>query len=463
MRRGCQTTVTGALGGASVLLVALAWLAGAVARAQTPGTAPATQAATAPAEGAATQQTWAHRAARARAIAALLEQIKAMPLTGSARAGDFLNESDRLEAALAGFLISADEAAPARHASDGTCQVTLTLPVRDVAAALGRIRDDHYRGRRFRAADFAAIVREGAPVELRQSAAAKAPPGLMPPPLLRPRPGAEPFDAADAATRRYWLESVTDAGRRKAEAAARQAAVDRMAAQIEDLPVDEETSLADLAGGRGKPDLRGFLRGARLSGLRYAPSAPVVEAETEIALATVYAAAKAWTHVRHPGRAEQIRRLEQHIVAARGSIAQAGVGCADVADLKSLDPESLATVALASAAPRWAGETLRRTARAALPEGPRQEAIARATRAAQRDARMALAVDAMELKVTDSLGVAELARRDAALRTALLAWLHSAGQARPPQLRNGRVEVTLDLPLLPLWRVILRRAASPPG
>lgn len=442
-------------------IVTLAALAAGAAQAQTLPTRPATQ----PAETASLRKTRAYRAARARAIGKLTARIKALPLAGGARVADFLAESRPLEAAFQGLLVSLPDAQPARYLNDGACEVTLAIAVREAAAALGRIRDRYYQGERFKSVDFSTVVVEGDQVVLRQAvlrqvAVAKAPPALTAGALLSRRPGLECFDQADNAAKQYWLEHVSDPGRREAESAAREDAMRRLAERIKRLTVDEEASLADFVAGNGKTDLREFVRGARLAGMRYYRDAPLVEAEMELPLRTVYAALKAWVHVRRPSRADQIRRLEQRIVDAQGSIHQLGVGCAEPGQLKKLDPASLAAIALASTAPAWLGESLRKTGRAKIASDRTADARQSAIRAAEEQARMSLAVAVMELNFTETISLDQLTRRDNVLRTDVVAWLHSAGGADEPKISRDRVELTLRLPLQPLWRLILRRVNS---
>ena len=58
--------------------------------------------------------------------------------------------------------------------------------------------------------------------------------------------------------------------------------------------------------------------------------------------------------------------------------------------------------------------------------------------------------------MTEALKVGQLAREDSALARNLLAWLHSARPAGQPKIgEDGDVEVALELPLRPLWRLLL--------
>ncbi len=447
------------------ILAALALLsASAHAQAPPPGppsTQPASQAAS---EGStqpdrlAEQELWARRAARAQAAEKLLTQVRTLDIAAGTTVADFLSESPRLEEALLGFLVGLEETEPARH-RQGACTVTLALELDRLAAAMGRIRDQYYRNDRFGKVDFAVIVRREAPAVLRQSATASAPAGVVPPPLLGGLTGLESFDRCDQATRRYWLATVTEAGRRQAEDAARQDALARLARRAGELPVEPGVPLVKFVAAKQEDDLREFVRGARLAGLRYHGDAPVVEAETEIALPLVYAAVKAWVHVHRPEQTDQIGRLEQRIVEVEGAVGQSGVGWAELAQLKRLDPVALAAIGLYSSRPAWAGELLRCTGRAKL--APAAGAAAeRAAAQAEQDARMALAVAAGKLKVTDSLSVGQLSRQQPSFRGSLLAWLQAAQAAGEAKIGPEQAEVTLELPLAGLWRIVAGEALA---
>jgi len=421
-------------------------------------TEPATQPATQPSAAADPERIWAHRAARAEAIRKLIEQIKAMPLAGKARVGDFLAASPALEAALTGHLVGLPDAEPAEYAEGGACRVSLAIRVAEVAAALKHVRERFYRAEPFKDEDFGAIVGEG-PDVLRQVGRSGPPPGLLEVPLIPYGAGRDYFARVGAPARKYWTEHVTNLGRRGAEEAALADATRRLAERVKDIPVGGQTRLADFVArwaGQSQIDPGQFLRGMRVLGARHYGDALVVEMDVEISLRTVYAALKNRLHQLPRIPPEQVRQVEQLIVSAAGSIRQTGMGCPPVGQLRKLDPAALATLAMAASPPKWLDESLRRTGEAKIENanepGSRQQAVL----AAERDARMALAAAVAELKVTEALSVGQLARKDSALARNVLAWLHSARPAGEPKIsEDGDVEAALELPLRPLWRLLL--------
>ncbi len=422
-------------------------------------TEPATQPATRPSAAADPEKIWARRAARAEAIRKLIEQIKAMPLAGKARVGDFLAASPALEAALTGQLVGLPDAEPAEYAAGGACRVTVAIRVAEVAAALKAVRERHYHGQRFSEQDIAGILAHAEPQVLRQVGRSGPPPELLEVPLIPYAAGRDYFDRVGAPTRKYWTERVTDLGRRGAEEAAVADARRRLTERVKDLPVGGETRLADFAArwaGDEQIDPRQLLRGMRVLGARHYADALVVEMDVEISLPTVYAALKNWLHQLPGAPPEQVRQVEQLIVSAAGSIRQTGMGCPPVAQLRKLDPAALAALAMTASPPKWLDESLRRTGQAKIENANEPGSRAQAVLAAERDARMALAAAVAELKVTEALSVGQLAREDGALARNVLAWLHSARPAGQPKIsEDGDVEAALELPLRLLWRLLL--------
>ena len=63
-------------------------------------------------------------------------------------------------------------------------------------------------------------------------------------------------------------------------------------------------------------------------------------------------------------------------------------------------------------------------------------------------------------KRIEAITAGELARRGEAFRAGVLAWLQSAQAAEPPKLGKTTAEVTLELPLRPLWRWIVHHVLS---
>jgi len=413
---------------------------------------------TMPDEQAVWRRVWAYRAARAEAAVGLAAQIQALPLGGQTKVGDFLAESPQLQQALNAFLLGPEPVA-ARHTDEGFCEVVVELRLADLAAALNEIRARYYKGQKFASVDFAGLTRQPEIAPLRQQGRAKAHPALLGEAFIPHITGAGYFDRAGPEVRQFWQEHVTEAGRAAAEARAREDALRRLGERIKDVSIDEQTRLADYVAGGGErgTDTRQFLRGARERGLRYDADAPIAEVEMTVSLRTVYACLKAWALLHEPGR--DIRPLEQLVAAARSaSIRQAGIGSPDEGQLKTKDAQILRSLALVKSAPDWVGRSLRETGRAAFPAGAgdREAAREQAARAAEWHARAALAGRLEELPAAEETTVGQLAGQDKNARAALLAALLDArAVAAPSVAEDGTAEVTLELPLMSVWRLIL--------
>ena len=438
-----------------VILAALLAAAGRSAPGQSP---PASQ----PAGGALSAsggkltpaQQWAYRSARAAAATSMADEIRALPPGQKVTIGDMLARAGApgLELELA-LLATADESG-ASHQADGTCDVGLLVTRSQAVEALAAA----YRHANI-LADVTTLKLPGGKPALRGAGRATAPVGLGTITRVTPRSGRNTFDLAPADVRAFWTKHVRPDDRAAAEKAARSDAMIRLTLQAEALPFTETQTLAQyLAGlGGGRDDLRRCLLGARESAMSYEPHAAIVRAEYEIARRTVYACAKAWLHRQPKPAATDIRRFEQLIVANRGSMLRQA-GLAAVSDKVLIDPTDamVAAVDRVAKAPPWFGVAMRITGRATVPEAASDDFDARraAAEAAQLTARMNLARRAAGLKLDDRRTVADWARRGPSERQALLTVLEGASTVGDATFtEEGTVEVTLALPLGPLWRL----------
>jgi len=233
----------------------------------------------------------------------------------------------------------------------------------------------------------------------------------------------------------------------------------RLTLQAGSLPFTGKQTLAEYLAALGgtRSDLRRCLLGARQSAMSYEPDAAIVRAEYEVARRTIYACAKAWLHRQPKPVAVDIRRFEQLIVASGGSkLTQIGLAAASDKVLINPTGAMVAAVDRVAKAPPWFGVAMRISGRATVPQTAADDFDARraAAEAAQLTARMNLARYVAALKLDDRRTVADWAARGRTQRQALLTVLESASTVGDATFaEKGTVEVTLALPLGPLWRL----------
>ncbi len=399
------------------------------------------------------------RMARADAACKLAAKIQRLPLGESATVADLLDRLPLAEHALKVLLLKRAAAAAPRPDGDA-CEVTLELSRSTVASILRTIPDHYYQGKR----PLETVLNQLAEHTDRQVLSATGTGTALPivPSLtfISYRPGEDCFSRAGRTTREFWLSHATDGDRRQAEQDSHGDSMDRLAEQAKQLPAGNVTLEQFVTQFDPEAsDLRRFLQAARIQGIYYYASAPVIEVRVSVSRRTIYASLKGWLHSRGAS-SDSIRLLETLIVAAGDEkISELGIAAVKADKLKKSDPTMLASVAIATFVPRWTGRTLRQTGIAFENETSTTDAV----RAAERDARCALLGRIDSLPVGPARRIADLAREDEELSPKLLALVLAAEPVSRPVIgEDGSVEVTLELPLRSLWRMILHHQRMAP-
>jgi len=382
-------------------------------------------------------------AARADAVRKLADRIGKRKIAPETKGTELVAPSSPARIALEAFLSGLEETSEPNYAADGTCEVELTVAVEAAAAALAHIdarygKADMVTTRRFDvtagtngAATITAKGRAGVPAAFdpRRRIAKDPPAGLGVP----------------AAAAAFWAAHCSPSGARSAERAARLDGLRRLAERIESVHVDPETTLAAFLAASDDPnvDRRTFLRGARLTAVRYHADAPIVEADLEVELRTVYASLRSWAK-RHftPGRGRIEKLDELTIRAADRTLTEMGVGVPPDEETKAVTPGMRQAAALARAMPAWVSRSLRAIGKAA--DRP----------AAERSARIGLAERIHRLPITASVTVGDLAAASADVRTAVLI-LQQGVRLSGPAPSAGGTSVTAEVELRSLWHAIL--------
>lgn len=436
----------------------------------TPATAPAT---TAPVAG---RSVWtdhsratARQAARAQAVRQLARQIADVRIGPDQALKYLAEESEDFRCALEAVLACTPDSAPPKYLDDGQCEVTLAATPRgledDIRLALTR----YYKGEKLKPADAARLPIQGVKALLAtgRAAAPHAPAEGEMVPVEGTAPAAVPPGAA-----KFWNAHCTLHGRLAAERAAREDALRNLSSRVLGLPVGpevagtaERATVADLIAASDDPkvDVRKFVRGANLVGVRYHLDELVVEARMAVSLRTVYATLRSWGLAHLRTQRDTIRRLEELAVKADNSSVQAtGLGAPAGDQIKNVTPVMKRAAALAAAAPNWATQTVRSIGQAKpaadIDAGGPQRGLQAAWHAAEIDARIRLARHLASLPVAGGPTLRDLAARNDDVAAALLAFQQSG--VIPPEFRrvrsDGMAELALEVDLRPLWQAIVR-------
>jgi hypothetical protein len=124
--------------------------------------------------------------------------------------------------------------------------------------------------------------------------------------------------------------------------------------------------------------------------------------------------------------------------------------------LKTATPADVRqTVAVASAAPKWATNTLRVTGNAALAGDTAQDKLM-AKRGAELDARRKLAEKIKGLQITSNTSVVDFVAENDQIQTSMMKFQQGAGVVENSfKITDDTAEVIVELELLPLWNSIL--------
>ncbi len=420
--------------------LAMACVAAGAARAAAASTEPADS----PAE--AHRRLFSRYAARADAVRKLAAQIGERKIAPGTKVKDLLAPSGAAGIALEACLSGLNETSEPNYAADGTCEVELAVTVEAAAAALEHIHARYGKGEKVTTRPFDAIVDATEAATITATGRAGVPAGFGPPRGVPKDPPAGFGVPAGAAA--FWAAHCSPSGARSAERAARLDGLGRLAERINDVHVTAETTLRAFLAASDDPnvDPRTFLKGARLTAVRYHADALIVEADLEADLRTVYASLRSWAkrHFR-PGRGWIEKLDELAIRAADRTVTETGVGVPPDEEMRAPTAGMRQAAALARATPAWVSRSLRAAGKGATRP------------AAERDARIHLAELIHRLPIVAPITVGDLAAAGGDIRTAVLIVQQGArvGGGPAASTPDGQVSVTVEIELAGLWRAIL--------
>ena len=390
----------------------------------------------------------AFSAARVNAVMKLVARVEKLRLENSYSVSDFTSSSPVTRA---GFIAAINAVGEKKflHLSTGECDVTLEMSAADIAMQLKSVHKTHYRGGKFKAADFDKIaeLNKLQIVSVTGSSKARVPewqaPGGPMVPVRADDLGSVMHMAKE--TREFWNKYTRLQGRLLAVRAARSDALNRLSGKIKALKVDDKTTVADLMEGlmAGRYEMATLLRPARETAIRYSPSDLIVELEVSAKLRSVYGLVKTILQRNPNADGEVIRRLEKLMLSSRdASIAVTGVGTVPQQYIKDAPAAVAAIAKVASSPPVWISTKLT------------CEGTGKNRRAAELAAERKLFEKIARLEITDNESVGQFMVRDSGNIVAMLTFIQG-GKASDYTESEGKTAVKVEMDLRPLWRMII--------
>ena len=428
--------------------IAACWLAGGWLGALAAGS-PATN----KAQPAAPAGRTSYHAARADALGKLVERAGALKLGGGTTVKALLAGSPATADALTAYLSCLGDAREPNFAADGSCTLELAVTPRQLADGLAFAHARAYKGTEIKASDVEQlpVINEDKALRARGAGAVRG--EFAEPQTVATSDEARPTLSPAAA--KFWADHCRTGGRRSTQRAARDLALTLLAEQLRGVHVTPETTLKDFLLTSDDPnvDVRTFLKGARVTAVRCYADALVVEVDVQVQLRTVYASLRSWGKRHFKGSREKMTRLDELVIRAENAVVRAmGMAVPADADLVAATPRIRRAVAMARAAPGWAGRSLK-----AVGAAPADGSGKASPRAAEAHARLELAAKLRRLPVGDGT-VGALAATNERLAEALAVFQQSARAVGPAPSTGPADEVrtAVEVKLKGLWNALLR-------
>jgi len=224
----------------------------------------------------------AMRAARVDAIRLLAEQIKGLELTSETYVRDFVTVSDEIETALLEELKGARRKGRAKFYTDGSCEVTMEVPIERVVATLKHIRDGYYKGDKWKGVDFSQVQARTDRTVIRATGTGVAPGAAIEDEYAAPEGPSLGVTVRAPKLPREW-EGVPARTRLMAKRAALTNARRNLAERVKGLEITSETYVRDFVTESDEVEtaLDTFLVGAREKRVRYLADL-IVEVEVQM-------------------------------------------------------------------------------------------------------------------------------------------------------------------------------------
>jgi hypothetical protein len=437
------------------------WVVGATLLALTAGVCLAQGGASLSEQKKAQNKLLAYRAARVDAIRKLAERIKGLHITSQTYVKDFVAENDQINTALDAFLTGVRETGEPKYADDGTCSLTMEVPLETVITTLKSMYSAYYKGDKIKINDFSEMTQtndvkmltetgNGAPrPEFTQNDAAAVPAGA----------DVNSAEYLSGAAKAYWMAHVTGQGRLMAVRAARVEGMRKLAERIGGIQIASETLVRDFVAESDK--IQGvtqfFLQGAREGAIRYHENELIVEVEMEVTLQTVVANIRSYTEAHLKGDRVKLKQLDEYSQTVKNQvIREVGMGVPPEKYLK--DVQMTQVTAAVQQFEKWP-PLIRAVGHAAMDTENENKVQAKlmAIRAAELDARRKLAEELDGLHITSNTTVRDFVAQSDDIRTSMMTFQQGGKVVEGSEkvASDGTVEVTVEINPQPLMDSIM--------
>lgn len=403
----------------------------------------------------------AYRAARVDAIRKLAERIKGLHITSQTYVKDFVAENDQIRTALDAFLTGVREAGEPKYADDGTCSLTMEVPLETVITTLKSMYSAYYKGDKIKINDFSEMTQTNNVKMLTETGN-----GAPRPEFAQNEPAAVPQGAdvnsaeyLSGAAKAYWTAHVTGQGRLMAVRAARVEGMRRLAERIGGIRIASNTFVRDFVAESDsiKSATDYFLQGAREGAITYHTDELIVEVEMEVTLQTVVANIRSYTETHLKGDRVKLKQLDEYSETVKNQvIRETGMGVPPEKYLK--DVQMTQVTQAVQQFEKWP-PLVRAVGHAAMDTENENKVQAKlmAIRAAELDARRKLAEELDGLHITSNTTVRDFVAQKDDIRTSMLTFQQGAKVVEGSEkvAPDGTVEVTVEINPQPLMDSIL--------
>ena len=396
----------------------------------------------------------AKRAAEADAYRKLAETVKGLHITSDTVVRDFVTESDEIRASLDTFIRGVRLGDP-RWYDDLSCEVPAEVTVATLITELKEIHTRHYKGNSIKATDFENI-KQYYDKEVIQVVGMGAPRPELPPDLpegveavitsVSSLPPSPPLPA-------LWTQMGPQA-RLMAKRAAELDAMRRLLERIKGLRITSDTLVRDFVTewDEIQTEARGYLVGAREVKTYYHADEPIVEVTYAIPVESVITMIKE-LHSKHykGGTVKQTDIVNIKQQFKTDTFEATGMG---VPPKKYV--ETIVTVIqekTGTAMPDWATAKITAVGNGTDPDMGSAQGRLKAARAAELDAKRALAEQIAGLRISSDTLVRDFVTEYDEINAQVDAVLMGAMVERT-EWKDGMAEVTVSIPGMQVWNVI---------
>jgi len=408
----------------------------------------------------------ARRAAELDAYRKLAEYVKGLRITSTSTVKDFVTESDEINAAFR-TMIKYAKITDVRYFPDGTCEVDAELTLERVVTELKRIVVRHYHG-----TTWTDEVIENIKKYTQKKVIKVTGSGVVREDLLNNPKLMDEFISRSPSKRNDWSgipiwEKAHPRDRLLAKRAAELDAKRKLAETIKGLQITGNTYVKDFVAQSDevRSYLDQFIKGVRITAYVFYPDGRV-EAEAEVTIERVVTELKKTTKMVNlggvwtPETIEKIKKYTQKRIIK--AIGVASLGKKYTQEVKPVGPEGKARPPKVELpVPDWANRTLRVKGQGIMPEEAESEEAAQlaAERAAFGDALRKLAEQVYGLRIKAETTVKDFVVASDKVKSEIKRALVVGAKKVKAERKGEVVEVTVELNLREVWRVIAKHAA----